>query len=146
MSGKPTAHPPGNPAGELGGEAPTPGSAGARMNRVAVVVSLDVKPGREDDFLRLLNSVLDRMRHEPTFINAVLHRDRDDPGRFMVYETWADFDDLVDVQIHRDYRQAFVEALPNLLREPRSITLWQPLRSDFTFFGASAADPIPAMT
>ena len=38
--------------------------------RLAVVVTLWVKPGYEAEFLRLLQPVLDAMRHEPTFING----------------------------------------------------------------------------
>ncbi len=98
---------------------------------LAVVVSLPVKPGCEDEFLRLLTPVLDAMRREPTFINAVLHRDPDDATRFMLYETWADRDDLVQVQMKRDYRQAYEARLPDLLRAPRRAQVWQPLRADF---------------
>lgn len=104
---------------------------------VAVVVTLEVEPGREDEFLDLLLPVLDTMRHEKTFMNAVLHRDPENPSRFMVYETWADRKDLVEVQVKRDYRQAYTEALPRLLRNPRGIQVWKPLRADFAFFAAA---------
>nr|WP_245416327.1 putative quinol monooxygenase [Microvirga sp. 17 mud 1-3] len=84
----------------------------------------------------LLTPVLDAMRHEPTFINAVLHRDPEDANRFMLYETWADLQDVIEVQIGRPYRQAFWDRLPDLLAEPRRIGTWQPMRSDFAFFSA----------
>ena len=77
--------------------------------------------------------VLDAMRHEATFINAVLHRDPEDPTHFMLYETWADRDDLVGVQMKRDYRAAYEASLPDILREPRQVRIWRPLRADFTF-------------
>ncbi len=98
---------------------------------VALVVSLRVKPGRDDAFLRLLAPVLDAMRHESTFINAVLHRDPEDATRFMIYETWADLEELKQVQVHRDYRKAYEARLPEMLAEPRQVQIWQPLRSDF---------------
>lgn len=82
--------------------------------------------------------VLDAMRHEATFINAVLHQDPEDPTSFMLYETWADEEDVVQVQIHRDYRKAYWDRLPDLLREPREIRSWRPLRGDFTFFAQRA--------
>jgi quinol monooxygenase YgiN len=104
---------------------------------LVVIVSIHVKPGYEQEFLRLLTPVLDAMRHEATFINAVLHQDPEDPTRFMLYETWADRDDLSRVQIHREYRKAYWARLPEILREPRQIQIWQPLRGDFTFFGAA---------
>jgi quinol monooxygenase YgiN len=101
---------------------------------LAIIVSLHVQAGREAEFLNLLTPVLDAMRHEPTFINAALHRDPEDPSRFMIYETWADPEELVQVQLKRDYRKAYEARLPDLLREPRHVQLWRPLRGDFTFF------------
>lgn len=102
--------------------------------RLSVVVTLLVKPEHEAEFLRLLMPVLDAMRHEPSFINAALHRDPADPTRFMLYETWADRTDLVEVQMQRPYRSAYEARLPDLLREPRRAEVWQPVRGDFTFF------------
>ena len=81
-------------------------------SQLVVVVTLKVRPGMEDEFLRLLTPVLDAMRHEPTFISAALHRSPDDPTSFMLYEVWADLDDLVNVQIKRDYRTTYEARLP----------------------------------
>ena len=106
--------------------------------RVVVVVTLLVKPGHEEEFLRLLTPVLDAMRHEPTFINAALHQDAEDPTRFMLYETWADRTDLVEVQMKRLYRSAYEVRLPELLREPRRAEVWRPLRGDFAFFARAS--------
>ncbi|WP_207479096.1 putative quinol monooxygenase [Arenibaculum pallidiluteum] len=98
---------------------------------VTFVVGLHVKEGREDEFLALLTPVLDAMRGESTFINAVLHRDAADPASFMIYETWADLTDVVEVQIKRPYRAAYEAALPEILRTPREVRIWRPLRGDF---------------
>lgn len=106
---------------------------------VAITVTLHVKPGREAEFLDLLTPVLDAMRHEPSFINAVLHRSPDDPTLFMLYETWADRDELVEVQIPRAYRQAYIAALPDVLRQERGVTVWQPMRGDFATATAPGA-------
>jgi len=103
---------------------------------VTFVITVALKPGCEEALLDLLTPVLDAMRHEPTFINAVLHQDPEDPSRFMLYETWADLDDVVQVQMHRDYRKTFWERLPDLLREPRQVQTWKPIRRDFTFFAS----------
>ncbi|MCB8820146.1 putative quinol monooxygenase [Microvirga rosea] len=100
------------------------------------VISFHIRDGFQEEFLALLTPVLDAMRHEATFINAMLHQDPDNPARFMLYETWADLDEVMNVQIGRDYRKAFWDRLPELLSEPRHIQTWQPIRSDFTFFAA----------
>jgi quinol monooxygenase YgiN len=102
------------------------------FGEVVFVVALDVKPGLEEEFLGLLGPVLDAMRHEPTFVDAVLHRDPDDPARFMIYETWADLDDVASVQMRRAYRAAYEARLPDLLREPRRVGVWRPMRADLT--------------
>jgi len=79
---------------------------------VTYVVKFQVVPGKYDAFLALLTLVLDEMRHESTFVEAVLHADPDDANRLMLYETWADHDNVVNVQLLRPYREAFHEALP----------------------------------
>lgn len=98
---------------------------------VTFVVVLEIREAAIARFLELLNPVLDAMRHEASFVSAVLHRDPSDPGRFMLYETWTDLDDVVRVQMGRDYRQAYWAELPDLLRSERGVQIWQPVRSDF---------------
>lgn len=98
---------------------------------MSATVVVHVRPGYEDEFLRLLHPLLDAMRNKSTFINATLHRDPDDPTRFMIYETWADQRDLIEVQLQRDYRKAYLDRLPAILCEERQITVWRPMRSDF---------------
>ena len=97
---------------------------------VTYVIGFAVRPGERDRFLGLLNGVLDAMRAEPTFRNATLHEDPQDACRFLLHETWADHDDVVNVQIHRPYRAAWHAALPDLLDGDRAIGIWRPLRAD----------------
>jgi quinol monooxygenase YgiN len=99
---------------------------------VTYVIKFQIVPGRRDDFLALLTGVLDAMRHESTFVEAMLHADPDDANRLMLYETWQDHEDVVNVQVHRPYRKAFHEALPTMLAAPRDISIWRCLRADRT--------------
>lgn len=101
-----------------------------------ILVTLQVKPGREAEFLGLLTPVLDAMRHEPSFLNTILHQAPGDPCRFLLYETWTDRRDLVEVQMHRPYRAAFEARLPALLERPRQVEIWQSLRADVSFRSA----------
>jgi quinol monooxygenase YgiN len=97
---------------------------------VTYVIQFNVVPGAGERFLRLLEGVLDAMRDEPMFHQAVLHRDPENEHRLMLYETWEDHDDVLTVQLQRPYRQEFHEALPALLTEPRDISIWHPVRAD----------------
>ncbi|OCC06473.1 antibiotic biosynthesis monooxygenase [Labrys sp. WJW] len=97
---------------------------------VTYLITGTVKPEQRERFLVMLNELLDAMRHEENFVNATLHCDPDDPCRFLLHETWVDHQDVLDVQLHRPYRQAWHEALPELLAKPREVSIWQPLRVD----------------
>ena len=97
---------------------------------VTYLIRFTVVPQQRQRFLDLLGGVLDAMRSEPMFHEAVLHRDPDDENRLLLYETWEDHEDVLRVQLHRPYRDAYHRALDELLAEPREISMWQPLRAD----------------
>ncbi len=97
---------------------------------VTYLIKFHVIPDQRSRFLMLLEGVLDAMRSEPMFHEAILHRDPTSECHFMLYETWEDHDDVLNVQLHRPYRQAWHEALPTLLEKDRDITIWEPLRAD----------------
>jgi autoinducer 2-degrading protein len=97
---------------------------------VTYLISFDVVPEQRDRFLTLLNAVLDAMRSEATFHEAVLHRDPQAEYRYLLYETWESHEDVITTQLNRPYRQAWHEALPELLRTPRDITVWEAIRAD----------------
>ena len=97
---------------------------------ITYLIKFDVVPEQRDRFLSLLNGVLDAMRSEPMFHQAVLHRDPESDNRFMLYETWESHEDVLSVQLKRPYREAYHQALPELLREERDISIWEPLRAD----------------
>jgi quinol monooxygenase YgiN len=97
---------------------------------VTYLIKFDIISEKRAPFLTLLNGVLDAMRDERNFIEAILHVDPKNENRLMLYETWADHDDVINVQLQRPYRQAFHQALPEMLCGERDISIWQPLRAD----------------
>ena len=97
---------------------------------VTYVIGFTVKREERDRFLQLLNGVLDAMRTEENFRNAVLHHDPLDRCRFLLYETWADHQDVMEVQLERSYRVAWHEALGEMLERPRDVSMWVPQRAD----------------
>ncbi|WP_105400340.1 putative quinol monooxygenase [Neorhizobium sp. T7_12] len=97
---------------------------------ITYVIRFDILPAQRDRFMVLLNGVLDALRHEPMFHNAMLHADPDNENHVMLHETWEDHQDVLDVQLQRPYREAWHAALPDLLASPRDISVWHPLRGD----------------
>lgn len=102
---------------------------------VTYVIKFNVVPAQRERFLSLLNDVLDRMRSEETFREAALHQGPESDCHFMLYETWADHDEVLAVQVKRPYRNAWHEALPELLVGERDIKIWRPIRSDRSVTG-----------
>lgn len=97
---------------------------------VTYVIKFQVVPAQTSRFLELLTGVLDAMRSEPMFHEAVLHRDAQSEHRFMLYETWESHEDVLNIQLCRPYRRAWHDALPTLLEQDREITIWEPVRAD----------------
>ena len=98
-----------------------------------LLATVPIKPGSENEYLALVNEVNDAMRHEPTFVNTVLHRSADDPSLFMLHETWLDREDFFSNQMKRPYREKYEARLPELLRAPREMKVFEPLRADYVF-------------
>jgi quinol monooxygenase YgiN len=70
---------------------------------VTYLIKFQVAPERRDQFLKLLDGVLDAMREEPTFHEAILHGDPGSEDHFMLYGTWESHEDVVNVQLRRPY-------------------------------------------
>ena len=94
---------------------------------VAYLIAFQVRPDQRGRFLALLTGVLEAMRHEPNYRSATLHVDPADPLRFLLREVWADHEDVVNVQLGRDYRREWHAALPELLAAERRLSVWEPL-------------------
>jgi (4S)-4-hydroxy-5-phosphonooxypentane-2,3-dione isomerase len=83
---------------------------------VTYTIKFNVIPEQRERFLVLLEGVLDSMRHESTFREAVLHRDSASDSCFLLYETWESHEDVLNVQLNRPYRRAWHDALPRSSR------------------------------
>ena len=98
---------------------------------VTYVIKFRVVAERREEFLERLHNVLDAMKHEPMYHAAVLHRDPESENTLLLYETWESHQDVLDVQLHRPYRQEWHAALPHLLEAPREIGIWEPIKADW---------------
>jgi quinol monooxygenase YgiN len=97
---------------------------------VTYCIKFDVVPERREEFLELLTGVLDAMRLEPMFHEAMLHEDPASPFRFMLLETWESHEDVLDVQLARPYRSRWHASLDSILVGERDVTVWTQVRRD----------------
>lgn len=57
---------------------------------IHLVATLVARPGQEAALQAALTGILAPVRAEPGCLRYDLHRDRDDPARFVMLESWAD--------------------------------------------------------
>ncbi|WP_018697698.1 putative quinol monooxygenase [Amorphus coralli] len=97
---------------------------------VTYAIRFAVRPEHRARFERLLGGVLDRMRHEASFVDAALHANPDDACDVLLVETWQSHEDVLAVQLGRDYRSEWHAALEEILEKPREVSMWQRSRLD----------------
>ena len=93
-------------------------------------VEFNIKPENTDDFLASLTELIENMSKEDTFVNTFLHRDSNDPNKFIIYERWqeASLEDFMKNQIHgKSYRNSYEKQLPGWSSKPREITVLEPI-------------------
>ncbi len=64
--------------------------------KVSLVAYLQAKPGKEQELMDTLLSLVGPTRQEAGCIDYHLHRSNEDPRRFMFYENWHSKKDLDD--------------------------------------------------
>ena len=97
----------------------------------AVMATFDVKEGCEEEWSRLVQDVINEMRHEKTFISTSMCRRPDEPGKFLLFEVWEDRDEFFATQVNREYRRPLMERLPELTRSPVVFDEWTEVRADY---------------
>ena len=80
-----------------------------------LLVRIPVKAGFENEYLSLINAVIDEMRHEASFVNAVVRRSTEDLTMFVLKETWLGRDEFSTVQMKRSYREFYEARLPQIM-------------------------------
>src|SRR6202023_462973 len=93
-----------------------------------LLVDIPFKTGRADEFMALLNDVFDAMKVEETFVSATALRGAEDPDTILLFENWIDRENFMSVQLKRPYRDRYEARLPELLRSPRKLSFFDPLR------------------
>src|SRR4029077_2813939 len=94
-----------------------------------LLVDIPLKPGRADEFMALLNDVFEAMKVEETFVSATALRGTQDPDTILLCENWIDRENFMSVQLKRSYRDRYEARLPELLRSPRKLSFFEPIRS-----------------
>jgi quinol monooxygenase YgiN len=90
--------------------------------KVVVVATIQVKQGSEDDALAAFTASIPPTHEEDGCLGYALHRDRDDPTRFIFVEQWASAEAL-EAHGHQPHLKelfgkigALLAAAPSIIR------------------------------
>jgi Antibiotic biosynthesis monooxygenase len=99
------------------------------LDKIVLVVRLQIKAGKKAQFLTHLKGVLQTMSAEPNFINSIVHHNLDRPDEVIVYETWLGTRETwLRDEYPRPYRQPY-EAILNELVDDRSVDWLVPVEN-----------------
>lgn len=87
-----------------------------------VIVRFPVQPRKREEFQIAFNGLLNGLRQEPTFVEARVHQDLDDPNVVVFYETYReDRKSFLDRVPKKPWFQTFLNQLPDLLSREREV-------------------------
>lgn len=78
-----------------------------------MIAILDAKPGLEDAFRERIVELVRQVRQEPGCTVFTAYEARDTPGRFYLYEVYADAAAFA-AHLKTDHVHAFISAIPDL--------------------------------
>ncbi|WP_432835483.1 putative quinol monooxygenase [Dactylosporangium sp. CA-092794] len=98
----------------------------ASTTPVAVYGYARAKPGKEDEFERLVRSIIPSIRAEWGYEQYTVHTSKDEPGAFAFYERWTSGADLLR-HVRQPFMQDYFGRLPALLATDLEATWIWPL-------------------
>jgi quinol monooxygenase YgiN len=91
---------------------------------ITVVAQFTVKAGAEEQFLDVIRAHMPYNIEDPGLERFYVHRDTEDPRRFLFYEDWADRASF-DASMTAPWRESYMAAVQDLWDAPRIVGVWQ---------------------
>jgi quinol monooxygenase YgiN len=98
------------------------------MTALTIVGRLIARAGQEAALREALLAAAAASREEPGCINYDLHVDRDDPGRFLIYENWVS-EAALEMHFDQPHSRALAGKFDNLLAMPLTMERLEELTS-----------------
>ena len=91
---------------------------------VVLYIRFKTRAGRKNEFRRHLYTLVEAMKGEPSFVNAIIHDDPDHPDDIVIYETWQGTRaSWLHHELTKPYRAAYEKTLAELLEERAAVFL-----------------------
>lgn len=87
---------------------------------IVLIVRFTPKAGMYDTFKTSLFELIEAMKHEEGFINAIVHDDVEEPGVLCIYEIWRGTkESFLTVEMAREYRAPYGKIRDTMLDDIR---------------------------
>ncbi|KFN08870.1 putative quinol monooxygenase [Paenibacillus macerans] len=96
-------------------------------NQIILNIRFKVKPGKKETFRDSLFSMINNFRNEPTFVNAIVSDDLDNPNDLVIYEIWQGTrESWIQDELPKPYRSEYEGALTSLI-DDRIVSWLEPI-------------------
>jgi quinol monooxygenase YgiN len=96
-----------------------------------VLVKYTAQPGKHEEALSALNSLILEVKKEPNFVNIKLFVDPADPTNILLYEQWTDDAYYKGEHMNTPHLQKFMGDAREFLAGPPNISSWR-LSEDYS--------------
>ena len=96
-----------------------------------VLVKYKSQPGKHDETVSALNSLILEVTKEPNFVNIKVFIDPADPSNILLYEQWSDEEYYKGEHMNTPHLQKFMGDAREFLAGPPDISFWK-LNGDYT--------------
>ena len=94
-------------------------------NNLFVLVKYKAQPGKHDEALAALNSLILEVKKEPNFVNIKMFVDPADPTNILLYEQWTDEAYYKGEHMNTPHLQKFMGDAREFLAGPPDISSWR---------------------
>ena len=92
-----------------------------------MLVTLRIRPDRDEDFRRALHDVLGPARSEPACLDLRVHEAHDEPGTYYLLESWRDVTEYLGEILRKPYYCRYLEISEATYASPRTVVRLNPL-------------------
>jgi quinol monooxygenase YgiN len=100
-------------------------------DNIFVLVNYKSQPGKHNEALAALNSLILDVKNEPNFVNIKLFADPSDETNILLYEQWSDEEYYKGEHMNTPHLQKFMGDSREFLAGPPDISFWK-LNNDYT--------------
>ena len=87
-------------------------------NQVVMNIQFNIKPGMQEAFCEALDTLIEVMSNEPTFVNAIVSEEVDNPNIINLYEIWNHTkNSWMEAEALKPYRKDYENSVNGIIED-----------------------------